>query len=232
MSLYCRPPHQPLLFLLFSSPPNFIFFPRSPRPRASSTTAGNAKLCKVRSRIVKNICRSLVKSSDNDTARREGLKMSEEVAHRRGIIMPDRLNIIATVDRQVSSSQNQLTRSQKEWLKQNPVQVCMCMLCDAHPQQVPSRKCKTRSRTRRREERHLLTDDNTVSACSASLVVSVIFGFGRAVRAIRVSAAGTTTVQFDAVARASDAVAFARAARAGAGDGRWRRGAGANGRTT
>ena len=53
------------------------------------------------------------------------------------------------------------------------------MLCDAHPQVSAIKKvCKRQEVVLDIVKRHLLTDDDTVSACSASLVVSVILGLG------------------------------------------------------
>lgn len=67
--------------------------------------------------------------------------------------------------------------------------------------------------------RHLLVtaDNNSITTGGASLII--IFRFGRAVGLVRVSAAGTPTVELDATAGTGDAVAFAGAAGGSAGDG-------------
>lgn len=69
-----------------------------------------------------------------------------------------------------------------------------------------------------KSRKHLVAADDDAVAAGGALAV-VILRLRRAVRAIRVSAAGATTVELDAVASAGDAVAFAGAARGS--DGAW-----------
>jgi len=77
-------------------------------------------------------------------------------------------------------------------------------------------------------DRHLVTADNdSVAAGSATLVI--IFRLAGAVRLIRVSASGTSTVELDAAAGTGDAVTFAGAAGRSAGDGAGSAGVGAAG---
>lgn len=71
-----------------------------------------------------------------------------------------------------------------------------------------------------RVNRHLVADDDAVAA-SGALAVQVILRLAGAFRAIGVTASGTSTVELDARAGASDAVALACAAGGSAGDRAW-----------
>lgn len=64
----------------------------------------------------------------------------------------------------------------------------------------------------RGEAGYLSSDDNTVAAGAGRDVSLLLVGGAARVGGVIVSAAGTTTVELDAVTRAGDAVSFAGAA--------------------